>query len=100
MRKKDGHGRRGGGTSANVRLEARRVNAQMSKHRIDPPAPMFFDGTETSTGQTGPNFRIRANVIFGNFRLDPPDQVLAIIMGETEVGFRRQLGPLDVADCR
>jgi len=57
MRKEDGHGRRGGETSANVRLEARRVNAQMSKHRVDPPAPMFFDGTETSTGQTEPNFR-------------------------------------------
>ena len=60
MRKEEGHGRRGGGTSANVCLEARRVNAQMSKHRVDPPAPMFFDGTETATGQTGPNFRVRA----------------------------------------
>jgi hypothetical protein len=48
----------------------------------------------------GTPLRFRANVIFGNFRLDPPDQLLAIIMGETEVGFRRQLGPLDVADCR
>jgi hypothetical protein len=76
------------------------MNAQMSKHRVDPSAPMFFDGTETTTIQTGPNFRDEgANLIMGNFRLDPPDQALAIIMGETEVRFRRQLGPLDVADC-
>ncbi|MBG0792856.1 hypothetical protein IYY11_05485 [Methylocystis sp. H62] len=99
-RKADGHGRRAGRPPANAGLEARRMNAQMSKHRVEPPAPMFFDGTETPTARTGTNFRDEgANLILGNFRLYPPDQVLAIIMGESKVGFRRQLGPLDVADC-
>ncbi|MGO8845766.1 MAG: hypothetical protein ACLQFI_10635 [Methylocella sp.] len=75
------------------------MNAQMSKHRVDPPAPMFFDGTETTTAKTRSNFRDEgANLILGNFRLNLPDQVFAIIMGETKVRFRRQLGPLDVAD--
>ncbi|WP_292532372.1 hypothetical protein [Methylocystis sp.] len=76
------------------------MNAQMSKHRVDPPPPMFFDGTEMPTATTGSNFRDeRVNLILRNFRLDPSDQVLPIVMGETKVGFRRQLGPLDVADC-
>jgi hypothetical protein len=35
----------------------------------------------------------------GDFRLDPPDQEFAVVMGETKVGFRPQLGPLDVAGC-
>jgi hypothetical protein len=77
------------------------MNAQMPKHRVDPPPPMFFDGTETPTARTGPNFRDEgANLILGNFRLDLPDQVFAIIMGKTKVGFRRRLGTLDIADCR
>ena len=41
-----------------------------------------------------------ANLILGHSRLDPPDQVFAIIMGETKVRFRRQLGPFEVADRR
>ena len=77
-----------------------RMNAQMSKHHVDPPAPMFFYGAAMTTARTRANFRdAGANLILGNFRLDPTDQVFAIIMGETKVGFRRQLGPFDVADC-
>ena len=49
---------------ANAGLEARRMNAQMSKHRVEPPAPMFFDGTETTTGQTGPNFIKRGRKVY------------------------------------
>lgn len=30
-----------------------------------------------------------------NFRLDLPDEVLTVVMGETKVGFRRQLGGCD-----
>ncbi|MGB5087421.1 MAG: hypothetical protein WBO09_23130 [Methylocystis silviterrae] len=83
MRKEDGHRRRGGRPTANAGLEARRMNAQMSKHRVDPPPPMFFDGAETPTARTGPNFREEGvNLILRNFRLDPPEQVFAIVMGE------------------
>jgi len=100
MRKEDGHGRRGSGTPANAILEARSMNAQMSKHRIDPPAAMFFDGTETATARTRPSLRDEgANLVVSNFRLKLPDQILAIVMGEAKVGFRPQLWPLDVADC-
>jgi hypothetical protein len=75
------------------------MNAQMSKHRVDPPAPMFLDGAESSAARTRPNFRDEgANLILGNFRLDAPDQEFAIVVGETKVGLGRQLRPLDVAD--
>jgi hypothetical protein len=75
------------------------MNAQMSKHRVDPPAPMIFDGAESTTARTRPNFRDKgANLILGNFHLDAPDQEFAVVMGETKVGLGRQLGPLDVAD--
>jgi len=43
--------------------------------------------------------RAQAGLVESNFRLELPDQVLAIFMSETEVGFRRQLWPLDVPDC-
>lgn len=77
------------------------MNTQMSKIRVDPTAPMFFDGAESTTARTRPNFRDEgANLILGNFRLDPPDQEFAVVMGETKAGFGRQLGPLNVADCR
>jgi|GEM_PF-4615185 len=77
------------------------MNAQMSKHRVNPRAPMFFDGPEATTSHTGPNFRDEgANLILSNFRFDSPDQEFAVVMGETKVGFRRQLGPLEAADCR
>ncbi|MGB5086607.1 MAG: hypothetical protein WBO09_18895 [Methylocystis silviterrae] len=76
------------------------MNAQMSKHRVEPPAPMFFDGTETTTGQTTPNFRDEgANLFLSDFRLDSPEQVFAIVMSETEIGLGRQFGPLDIRDC-
>ena len=41
-----------------------------------------------------------ANLLLSDFRLDPPEQVFAIVMGETEVGLGRQFGPLDIRDCR
>jgi hypothetical protein len=75
------------------------MNAHMSKNRVDPPPPMFFDGAESPTARTRPNFRDEsANLILGNFRLDTPDQEFAVVMGETKVGFRPQLWPLYVAD--
>jgi len=40
-----------------------------------------------------------ANLIVCNFRLERPDQVLAIVMGEAKVDFRPQRWRLDVADC-
>jgi hypothetical protein len=76
------------------------MNAQMAKHCVDPPASMFFEGTEMTTSCTRSNFRDEgANRILGNFRLDPPDQVFAIVMSETEVGLGRQFGPLHVGHC-
>jgi hypothetical protein len=77
------------------------MNAEMSKHSVDPPPPVLFDRTETPTARTGPNLRDEgADLILSDFGLDSPDQEFAVIMGKAKVAFRRQLGPLDVADCR
>ncbi|WP_210331186.1 hypothetical protein [Methylocystis sp. H62] len=47
-----------------------------------------------------PNFRDEgANLILGDFRLDPPDQEFAVVMGETKVGFQTTARAADVADC-
>ena len=77
------------------------MNAQMSKHRVDPPSAMLFDGAETATAGTRSSLRDKgADLVVSNFRLELPDQILAIVMGEAKVGFRSQLWPLDVADGR
>jgi hypothetical protein len=69
------------------------MNAQMSKHRVDPPPPMFLDGTEAPTARTRPNFRDEgANLILSNFRLNAPDQEFAVVMGETKVGLGHSSG--------
>ena len=86
---------------ADASLEARRMDAQMSQHRVDPPATMLFNGTKTATAGTRPSLRDEgANLVVSNFRLELPDQILAIVMGEAKVGFRCQLWTLDVAHCR
>jgi hypothetical protein len=84
--------------TANAVFEPGRMNAQMSKHRIDPPAAMVLDGVKAAAAGARPDFRNQGtNLIAGNFRLDLPDQVLTVVMGETKVGFRRQLGTFDEA---
>ncbi len=101
MRKESSHRRRGGGMTANAGFEPGRMNAQMSKHRIDPPAAMVLDGAKAAAAGARPDFRNQGtNLIVGNFRLDLPDQVLTVVMGETKVGFRRQLGTFDEAHHR
>jgi hypothetical protein len=66
MRKENGHGRRGGGTSANASLEARRMNAQMPKHRVDPPPPNVRTLHRSNVGKTA------AQSALGRSSLSPP----------------------------
>jgi hypothetical protein len=62
---------------------------------------MVFDWSEVmTTGAGSPLCDEGANLIPGNFRLEPPDQVFSIIVRKTEVSLRRQIGPLNVADDR
>jgi hypothetical protein len=73
-------------SSHNAGFEPGRMNAQMSKHRIDPPAAMVLDGVKAAAAGARPDFRNQGtNLIVGNFRLDLPDQVLTVVMGETKV---------------
>ena len=48
---------------------------------------MILDGTGPATARTRASLCDEgANLISGNFRLDPPDQVFAVIVSETKVG--------------
>jgi hypothetical protein len=73
----------------------------MPEDRVDPSTSMVFDWSEAMTARAGSRLCDEgANLIRGNFRLEPPDQVFSVIVRETQVPRRRQIGPFNVADDR
>jgi hypothetical protein len=76
----------------------------MPKNRVDPSTSMVFDRPEAMTARTGPCSRDEGvKLVLGNSCLEALDQVLAIVMGETQIGLRLQIGPFNVAtiaDCK
>ena len=75
------------------------MNAQMSKHRVDPPTPMIFDRTKSpATRARACLCDPRVNLVMADFRLHSSYQVLAAFVRDTEVSLRTQLGTLNVTD--
>lgn len=72
-----------------------------AQNGIDAPAPLVFDRAKTTAASAKPRSRDqRVNLLAGSFCLDQPDQVLALVRGETTVCLGRRLGTLDEAHYR